>query len=340
MSHLSSARMLIVSLAVTAVTAISAQAQTIWHVDDDASTNGNGASWSTAYKCLQDALAAAGPGDEIWVARGTYRPDEEDANTNGTGDRFATFQLLSGVALYGGFDGTESLFGERAGLFDQTILTGDLVGDDGPDFANHQENSYHVVTGSNVGSDGILDGFTVTGGNGNGSHPNNLGGGMYSDSGSASVTNCRFVGNSAAYGGAMANDSSNVTVASCTFGGNRATDDGGGMYNAYGSSPVLIGCTFSANAAADDGGGMINYECGPPVLLNCTFSGNSALNMGGAINNSQCGGQVLTGCRMRGNSAGSGGGIANDHFSSPTLVNCIFSGNAASYDGGGMYNYY
>ena len=332
--------MLIVSHTVTLVAAISAEAQTIWYVDDDASTNGTGTSWSTAYKCLQDALGAAGLGDQIWVARGTYRPDEDDANTNGTGDRLATFQLVSGVAVYGGFDGTESLLDERAGLYDQTILTGDLLGDDGPAFVNNQENSYHVVTVSGVDSNGILDGFTITGGNANGSGPENLGGGMYSASGSASVADCVFSGNSAEYGGAIMHDASAVTLTNCTLSGNRATDDGGGMYNARGSSPILVGCTFSGNSANDDGGGMVNYECGPPLLANCTFSGNSAVYLGGGIYNLECGGQVLINCTLTGNSASSGGGIANENFSSPMLVNCFFSGNAVSYDGGGMLNYY
>ena len=44
------------------------------------------------------ALANAASGKEIWVAAGTYLP------TTGT-ERSATFQLKSGVALYGGYAG-------------------------------------------------------------------------------------------------------------------------------------------------------------------------------------------------------------------------------------------
>jgi len=38
--------------------------------------NGDGLSWQTAKKYLQSALALAISGDEIWVAQGTYYPDE------------------------------------------------------------------------------------------------------------------------------------------------------------------------------------------------------------------------------------------------------------------------
>ncbi|MDX1421056.1 MAG: hypothetical protein R3181_13910, partial [Rubricoccaceae bacterium] len=74
------------------------RAPAVLHVDADAAPGGDGASWATAFDDLQDALAVAAPGDEVWVAEGTYKPTD-------TGDRTATFALASGVALYGGFDG-------------------------------------------------------------------------------------------------------------------------------------------------------------------------------------------------------------------------------------------
>ena len=80
------------------------RAETIY-VDANATGANNGTSWGDAYKYLQDALTEAEPnqGIQIWAAQGTYRPDANTSNPGGTNDRTATFQLINGVAIYGGF---------------------------------------------------------------------------------------------------------------------------------------------------------------------------------------------------------------------------------------------
>jgi hypothetical protein len=134
------------------------------YVDGDASFGGNGQNWATSYRYLQDALAVAVSGDEIKVAEGIYKPDRGGGNT--PGNRYATFQLKNGVVITGGYAG----FGEpQPDAWDidvyETLLSGDLLGNDGPDFANNGENSYHVVTGSGTNVTAVLDGLTITGGN-------------------------------------------------------------------------------------------------------------------------------------------------------------------------------
>jgi hypothetical protein len=66
-----------------------------------------GCSWGNAYVSLQDALAVAGSGDEIWVATGTYYPDEGMRQVNN--DRNSTFRISDGVSVYGGFLGQKQL---------------------------------------------------------------------------------------------------------------------------------------------------------------------------------------------------------------------------------------
>lgn len=96
------------------------------YVDAGATGANNGSSWVDAYKYLQDALAAAVSGDQIWVAEGTYMPDQGSGLT--PGDRTAKFLLKNGVSIYGGFAGGETSRDQRDAVTNVTILSGDLAG--------------------------------------------------------------------------------------------------------------------------------------------------------------------------------------------------------------------
>ncbi len=301
----------------------------IVYVDADAVGANDGSSFTNAFILLQRALDAAMSGDEIWVAEGTYHPDDGPNVTED--DREATFQLSNGVALYGGFVGTETMLSDRDPATNVTTLSGDLL-DDGDGFFDGTDNSFHVVTGSGADATAVLDGFTITSGNANGSGSNRVGGGMYNQS-SPTVTNCTFSGNTAALvGGGMYNIGSSSTVTNCTFSGNSAGDRGGGMFTQR--SPTVTNCTFSGNSAPD-GGGMYNTGSSPTVT-NCTFSGNSG-NVGGGMFN-RTSSPTVTNCTFSGNASGNGGGMFNNNFSSPKVTNCTFSGNSSNFRGGGMSN--
>lgn len=85
----------------------------------------DGSTWDTAFVHLQDALAVAQPDDEIRVGQGTYLPDEGSGVV--AGDREATFELLDGVVIRGGFAGSgESVPDLRDVETYPTILSGDL----------------------------------------------------------------------------------------------------------------------------------------------------------------------------------------------------------------------
>ena len=277
----------------------------IIYVDADATGSNNGTNWADAYNHLQDALTAASSGDEIRVAEGIYKPDQGLGIT--PGNRTATFQLENGVVIYGGFPSGGGQWEDRNPTAYETILSGDLNGDDGTDFANNTENSYHVVTGSGTDKTAVLDGFTVTYGNADGPDPHHRGGGMYVNFGSPTITSCVFITNTATFGGGMCNDDGNPVLSNCIFISNSSASQGGGIHNRNASSPVLINCVFSANLANFNGGGIRNGGgyCNP-TLTNCTFSGNIATNYGG--------GMFSWGSR-------------------PKLTNCIFWANG---DGGGV----
>jgi len=279
------------------------------YVDADAAEGGDGSSWAGAFNHLQDALALAAAGDEIRVADGLYRPDRDADDPDGSGDREASFYLTNGVEIRGGYAGHgASEPNARDAATYETILSGDLAGDDGPDFLHNDENSYHVVIANGTDPATIMDGFTVTGGNADLEDVHDIGAGMYIDNGSP-------------------------TLADCTFRDNVAENFAGGMYNS-GGSPQLIGCDFIGNI----GGGMFNS--GNPVLVSCTFSDNSTHTsiMGGGM--CDTGSSTLIGCIFVGNtdhgSTVNDGGGGMYSIGDPTLVNCIFSGNSADGRGGGI----
>ena len=323
----------------------------IIYVDDDAAGANNGSSWPDAFNYLQDALAAANDGDEIRVAQGIYKPDQGAVVT--TGDRTATFQLINGITLKGGYAGAGEPDPNAWDIEEnRTILSGDLACNDielnDPcDFRHdpsRDDNSYHVVTGSGTDETAVLDGFTITAGNADRADVDIRGAGLLNyPSGSPTLFHCTFRDNIAIFGGGVYNkDGSNPMLSYCTFYNNYADGHGGGIYNALSSSPTLMHCTFSANIAASGSGGAIgNFNFCSPALINCTFSGNYAAYSGGGMFNAFSSNSTLINCIFIGNVAGyGGGGGMRNRDSSPTLINCTFSGNHAEeyYRGGGLRN--
>ena len=51
-------------------------AQTTYYVKQNAGGNGNGLSWANAFTQLQGALQVAKSGDQVWIAKGTYKPSD------------------------------------------------------------------------------------------------------------------------------------------------------------------------------------------------------------------------------------------------------------------------
>ena len=139
-------------------------------------------------------------------------------------------------------------------------------------------------------------------------------------------------------GGGIYCDTGNAAVIDCRVVGNSA-GRGGGMHCSGGDMKV-INCHFADNAADSDGGG-IDYSLGNPILTGCTFFSNRAGQGGGmAILDSYEPGMTLTGCLFLGNYAESDGGGMAAMDSSPTLIDCLFSNNHAGGFGGGMDSWY
>src|SRR5262245_62239232 len=86
------------------VLTLSAEAAIIY-VDVGSPVDGNGSSWQSPLVLLQDALAIAQSGDEIRVAGGVYKPDQDSSGLH-FGDREATFQIGEAITVNGGYAGS------------------------------------------------------------------------------------------------------------------------------------------------------------------------------------------------------------------------------------------
>lgn len=249
------------------------------YVRASASGANNGTSWANAFTNLQTALNSAGPGSEIWVAAGTYKP------TTGS-DRTASFSANNMVHIYGGFAGTETQRSQRNPKANVTILSGDLLGNDNGNLAldepTRQDNSYHVVRNGVGNTIGRLDGFTITGGHANGDSAQADGGGIYSDNNSFILANLILIHNVAKDdGGGLRNAFADLTISNVQFIGNRAAF-GGAVYTVQ-AEPTLLNVVFSGNVASVAGGGVFITSSNNLSMVNVTFSHNTASNSGGGI---------------------------------------------------------
>ncbi|MFC4820099.1 IPT/TIG domain-containing protein [Dokdonella ginsengisoli] len=351
------------------------------HVRHDAAGADDGSSWTDAYVDLQSALTDASC-TEVWVARGVYRPvTPADPQAVTEAERTATFRLVPGTKLYGGFAGDEIALDQRDPAARLTVLSGDLAGDDSgavdgvdvdvPGDGSNGENSLHVASLDGVGlvvaADTVLDGFTITAGNGG----SQSGGGLYCGSGAGAgrcnptLSNLVFSANAADGGAAIAAASmaeASPVVSRVVFVNNRAAaTDGGAVSLSYaqtvsavftdvvfrgnsardagalllaaqggGGAPVLERVTFADNRAERSGGAVRTFDVDLD-LRNATFTGNVAATQGGGALAVNGGAVQLAHVTFSANTAAAGGAIHHDG-GSLTLKNVIAWGDAAAQD--------
>ncbi|MGH2664774.1 T9SS type A sorting domain-containing protein [Flavobacterium sp.] len=215
-------------------------------INANATGSNDGSSWTNAFTSLQSAFAEQADDQEIWVAAGTYRPN--------ISSRTVPFTINKpNVKLYGGFAGTEAQLSDRVLGTNETILSGDLSGNDDSNITyvntTRNDNSYNVI--GVHGENTILDRITITGGHANGTTGTlKVGAGIYKNNAvkKLTLTNCKMVRN-------IANESGGAIAA---------------VYDATPSELIVSNCIFSENLSG--AGGVIYSYTGPSVSLTYTFS--------------------------------------------------------------------
>ncbi len=320
-------RIIVANFRATAVAGL----PSVLYVKASAPPGGSGLSWATAINDVQQALCKAGGSNgavqEIWVSAGTYKP------TSGS-NRSAMITLVNGIALYGGFAGTETLRSQRNPAANVTTLSGDIG-----TIGVTTDNCYHVVNAKNTDATAILDGFTITGGRADAAEwPNYIGGGLYVENGTPTLVGCTFDANYASGGGGgIAAYLASPTVTACTFQNNDGGNWGGGaILNYTFSDSTITDCTFQSNTSLFGGAMLVAYSSSPSIT-GCSFAQNTVAagyNAGGGIYCLYESSPSIQDCTFTSNTAQYGGAMALDTNCHPAIINCTFTGNAASSSGG------
>jgi hypothetical protein len=320
-----------IALAIAACAPLAA-AQTIRTVN----AAGPGATplWDTAVASLQTALAAAQPGDEVWIAAGAYHP---------TGGRSFSFVIPSGVAVYGGFAGTETSRDQRSQdpSANPTILTGDQSGNDPAtptqffwDTA-YDDNSYHVVTTPPGTLPVTLDRLTITHGAPSTSaasfSADTRGGGLYASAARLVCQNCRFLNNRGGtsvsadwYMVAQGDNGAGAYLDACSAQFIRCTFSGNRCQAGYASS--FVTGTVSPNLGTGGAGGAALVSAGSARFVDCVFQDNLAGNGGDGLH-----GTFTSSLAGPGGRGGALAGISSSLF----FTRCQFISNTAGNGGSG-----
>lgn len=323
----------------------------IIYVNSNLSAIGNGSSWPTAYKHLQDALDAAVSGDEIWVVQGYYYPDLKSMNglTIDSNDPTDSFNMKTGVQILGGFIGNENTANDRNPDPSLTILSGQI---------NTNINSNHVITVDNV-ENVIIDGLTIRDGFAKRTTETiPRGGAIIIDNNSSVYLNqVYFTNNKCEYYGAgiFLDRNSYASVINCSFIENASEYVGGAICISRDARANILNSNFTNNSSRGNGGAIDaqsnTLEDDYPITIdNCTFTGNKCkyegfekIGFGGAIKlfsffdaNENYTPFIVSNCKFYNNSAtGEGGAIASS--GSSLIENCLFVGNESDIEGGGIH---
>lgn len=316
---------------------------------------GDGRSWQTAFGSPAAASASASSGQELWIRRGNCRPAQTKA---------AVVEVAhKGLALYGGFLGSETSLAARPLPASGTVLDGDRLGNDavGPDddpYAVRNDDSHHVVK---IGAQArvVLDGLEVRHGYALVAPYNADGAGIVAENAtSLTLVDVRCTGGVAQNGGCLAMDGGELWVRRVSFEDNVAMVRGGaivlrnvqadieglsaerneapdgGALALQESAGRLRSTYFSENLAYVEGGGVF-IEGGSWVVQNATWANNRAA-WGGAVHVGAGQLSLDAGTIVANKAFGPGGGISAENARLEASRTALV-GNTTQSPGGGIH---
>jgi hypothetical protein len=285
------------------------------YVDDDAPPGGDGLSWQTAFRDVQDALDALHglPKPRVHIAQGRYWPSPtwvDDRRSFVLGDlgltSGMTIAIRAGYAgLAGPGDPDEFNPAQYITIFDGDINQDDIPGDDW----SRRENSNTVfLIDSDVPVVVALSGVTIMNGMGRSWDYFSSGGGAAIRSlgpVALQLTDSRLFNNSARSGGALFANEGRIVAMRCVFEDNDALYGGAASITGEAGAEFDL-CIFRRNRAAFGGavyGSMQPEGQGEIRLGTCLLTGNEASSLGGGV--CAIGGTlILAGCTLWDNQAG------------------------------------
>jgi len=314
----------------------------IIYVSTSGNDANNGSSWESAKATIAGGIEASEAGDEIWVAMGTYQE---------------RVFVKSGIEVYGGFAGTETLREDRNWDTNLTIIDSSALGS--------SDNGSTVTIARGAAPNTRLDGFVVKGGTGTVVGPYRYGGGIFcSDYSSPTIANNLITNNTATNGGGIyCYDWSSPIVVGNKIRNNEAEDWGGGICTRYNPLAIIannivewnkgwwgagIACFYAAVNITNNyvyhntpsrydgssGGGIYCEYLSSSTVTGNIVVANSASN-GGGINLANFQGSLI-GNRMTVNSSIYGGGL-HIAYTTAIIANNVINGNEADLFGGGIY---
>ena len=306
----------------------------------------NGTSWENAYTDLSNAINNTSNG-EIWVAKGVYNPSTDKAGAIPTDEKLKTFRLKINIAIYGGFDGTESSLNQRNWKNNPTVLSGDIgiVGDE-------TDNIRHVVYAEyiHLDSNTILDGLTISDGYSYDEYfGEEDGAGIFvnqTSSGSFILKNCIIENNSSfGNGGGLCVTSCSPIIENNIFRNNKAFN-GGAIYLYYSNAVISKNQiidnkvdnyeNLGLGSSSLSGGGIYVSSYSSPEISNNLIKNNFAGLEGGGLAIKTNYHTVFKNNIVEENTSEKGGGIFL-YNSETYFFNNLFARNYATQEGGAIY---